>query len=80
MEHVLGKQIFRIFDFIKSLILSFKIKFFFKITNKTILVSLSQDCPTAKLSIISGSFSTAEYNSAVPNLTPPGFKVASDLP
>ena len=31
-------------------------------------------------SLISTNFSTSEYISEVPNLTPPGFNVASDLP
>ena len=49
------------------------------LTNKTIRVSLSHICPMTILSKTSLTLSTCLYISAVPILTPPGFKVASDL-
>ena len=53
---------------------------FFNTTKRIILTSFFHDWPTQMDSLICSKPSTTEYISAVPNLTPPGFKVASDLP
>ena len=53
---------------------------FLRTTNNIILTSLSHFWPITIDSFTSLNLSTTEYISAVPNLAPPGFSVASDLP